>query len=406
MDLDSSDEEIYLLARLLEIEHRKRKRKRKQIWVKHIWKNRLIHGEFHTIFEELKRDSLKFYEYYRMEYWQFLKLTDLLRVHITKKTTNYRCTITAEERLTVTLRFLITGCSFKNLSFNFRMGISTVHSIIHETIRVICDVLMPIVMQMPDEEMWEKVSRDFFNIWNFPNCLGAIDGKHVNIQAPDNSGSLYNNYKNFFSTVLLAVVDAKYSFLIVDVGSYGKNSDGGILQNSKFWKKLNTNKLKLPPNKPLPSTTESLPHVFIGDEAFPLSNNILRPYPREQARTELSKKVFNLRLSRARKVVECAFGMLTQRFEIYQKRMKIQPKYCDLIILATTCLHNFLIENRTPGQENEFHSNINLLTAITDNNNENSSNSDAVLTTRNKFKDYFSSSGALDWQDQVATRVS
>ncbi|KAH9645439.1 hypothetical protein HF086_006465 [Spodoptera exigua] len=92
-------------------------------------------------------------------------------------------------------------------------------------------------------------------------------------------------------TVLLAVVDAKYNFLIVDVGSYGKNSDGGILQNSKFGKKLNTNKLKLPPNKPLPNTTESLPHVFIGDEAFPLSNNILRPYPREQTRTDLSKSI-------------------------------------------------------------------------------------------------------------------
>lgn len=104
MDLDSSDEEIYLLARLFEAEQNKRKRKRRQIWAKNIWKNRLIHGEFHTIFEELKNDSLKFYEYYRMEYWQFLKLTDLLRVHITKKTTNYRCTIPAEERLTVTLR--------------------------------------------------------------------------------------------------------------------------------------------------------------------------------------------------------------------------------------------------------------------------------------------------------------
>ncbi|KAH9643508.1 hypothetical protein HF086_015656, partial [Spodoptera exigua] len=229
MDLDSSDEEIYLLARLFEAEQNKRKRKRRQIWAKNIWKNRLIHGEFHTIFEELKNDSLKFYEYYRMEYWQFLKLTDLLRVHITKTTTNYRCTIPAEERLTVTL-----------------------------------------------------------------------------------------------STVLLAVVDAKYNFLIVDVGSYGKNSDGGILQNSKFGKKLNTNKLKLPPNKPLPNTTESLPHVFIGDEVFPLSNNILRP-------------------------------------------------------------------------------NMNLLTAITDNNDENSSNIDAGITIRNKFKDYFSASGALDWQDQVAT---
>ena len=187
-----------------------------------------------------------------------------------------------------------------------------------------------------------------------------------------------------------------------------KKSDGEILQNSTFGKKLNSNKLKLPPNKPLPNTTESLPHVFIGDEAFPLSNNILRPYPREQTRTDLSKKVFNLRLSRARKVVECAFGMLTQRFEIYQKRMKIQPKYCDLIILATTCLQNCLIENRTPspGQENVLHSNMNLLTAITDNNDENSSNIDAGITIKNKFKDYFSASGALDWQDQVATRVS
>lgn len=100
--------------------------------------------------------------------------------------------------------------------------------------------------------------------------------------------------------------------------------------------------------------------------------------------------------------------MLTQRFEIYQKRMKIQPKYCDLIILATTCLHIFLIENRTPspGQENVLHSNMNLLTAITDNNDENSSNIDAGITIRNKFKDYFSASGALNWQDEVATRVS
>lgn len=53
-------------------------------------------------------------------------------------------------------RFLITACSFKNLSFNFRMGISTDHSIIHETIRVIFDVLIPLVMQIPDEEIWER----------------------------------------------------------------------------------------------------------------------------------------------------------------------------------------------------------------------------------------------------------
>lgn len=121
-------------------------------------------------------------------------------------------------------------------------------------------------------------------------------------------------------------------------------------------------------------------HVFIGDEAFPLCNNILRPYPREQA-TELSKKVFNLRLSRARKVVEHAFGMLAQKFEIYQKRMKIQPKYCDLIILSTTSLHNFLIQYRVQAQQNDSHSDsqsyINLLTVIR-NSYENNANIDQL----------------------------
>lgn len=69
---------------------------------------------------------------------------------------------------------------------------------------------------------------------DFPNCVGAIDGKHVRVVCPNKSGSLYYNYKNYFSIVLLAIVDAKYKFLAIDVGSYGKEGDSGIFAKSSM----------------------------------------------------------------------------------------------------------------------------------------------------------------------------
>src|SRR4029434_641891 len=89
-------------------------------------------------------------------------------------------------------------------------------------------------MSVSKAEDWRAIAAQFQERWNFPHCLGAIDGKHVVIQSPCNSGSLFFNYKSTYSLVLLAVVDADYLFKVVDVGGFGRTSDSGSLRNSAF----------------------------------------------------------------------------------------------------------------------------------------------------------------------------
>lgn len=83
-------------------------------------------------------------------------------------------------------------------------------------------------------EEWLSVSEKFDTLWNFPHCLGSMDGKHVVIQSPVNTGSEFFNYKSFFSIVLFALVDADYNFIFVDVGCQGRISDGGVFKNSEL----------------------------------------------------------------------------------------------------------------------------------------------------------------------------
>ena len=69
------------------------------------------------------------------------------------------------------------------------MGKTIVSRIVPETCSALWNVLQPEVLPEPDELMWKKTSLDFEKLWQFPHCVGAIDGKHVQIQAPKNSGS-------------------------------------------------------------------------------------------------------------------------------------------------------------------------------------------------------------------------
>lgn len=124
-------------------------------------------------------------------------------------------------------RYLAAGESFASLAYQYRLGAITVCSSVHMTCSVIEKRMMSIHIPPPTEGQWKAIASKFWDKWKFPNCLGAIDGKHITIKAPPNSGSLFFNYKKTFSIVLLALVDADYRFTYIQVGDFGRASDGG-----------------------------------------------------------------------------------------------------------------------------------------------------------------------------------
>ena len=83
--------------------------------------------------------------------------------------------------------------------------------------------------------------------------MGSVDGKHIRMQCPPNTGSDYFNFKKYFSIVLVAVADANYYFTAIDVGSYVREGDSYVFKKSNFWKRFTAGQLDLPGDKALPS---------------------------------------------------------------------------------------------------------------------------------------------------------
>lgn len=118
-------------------------------------------------------------------------------------------------------RYLGTGDLPVTITLAFRIGESTVREIVKEVCLILIKVLQPVYLSSPTEEDWRKYADGYWRKWNLPNCVGSIDGKHIRLRCPPNSGSLYFNYKKFYSIVLLAVADHIYRFTLVDIGAYG-----------------------------------------------------------------------------------------------------------------------------------------------------------------------------------------
>lgn len=250
-------------------------------------------------------------------------------------------------------------------------------------------------MREPTKAEWEEISKQFQKYTHFPNCIGAVDGKHFRIIKPDHSGSLFYNYKNYFSTVLLAVCDANYCFISVDIGAYGKSSDSTIFKDSVLYKKLVDKTLDIPDPKPISQTdTTPLPHVIVGDEAFGLSENVMRPYCGKSLTTK--KRIFNYRLSRARRYIECSFGILVNKWRIFHRPLNVDIEFAENIIKACCVLHNYVrLRDGYRYDDTLYETSLNSLNCEAVRPNARSKN------IRDRFADYFVNEGKIPWQDNM-----
>uniref|UniRef100_A0AAG5D0Y1 DDE Tnp4 domain-containing protein n=1 Tax=Anopheles atroparvus TaxID=41427 RepID=A0AAG5D0Y1_ANOAO len=189
---------------------------------------------------------------------------------------------------------------------------------------------------------WLAVSKRFEERWNFPHAIGAIDGKHVNIVAPRDSGSEYFNYKRYFSIVLLVVVDADYNFIYADAGGKGGISDGGIFKNTRLYQRLENRQLNIPPPEPLRVPYQiAVPYFLLGDKAFAFTEYCIRPYGGVNSPDSM-ERTFNKRHSRARMPVENTLGILASRFRVLKGPIHLEPDVAKNVVLTTVFLHNFL----------------------------------------------------------------
>ncbi|XP_035993648.1 protein ANTAGONIST OF LIKE HETEROCHROMATIN PROTEIN 1 [Fundulus heteroclitus] len=289
-----------------------KKKRRGRIWTKTWLRKRDIYG-LSVLQKELEVDDMAgFRELLRMSVEDFSYLLERVTPHIIKKDTHLRKAISPRDRLSVTLRFLATGETFKSLGFQYRIGSTTLSRIVMETCTALTTVLRDVYLKTPSTDSeWTAIARDFEDKWQFPHCLGAIDGKHVFIQPPRNSGSMFYNYKSRFSIILMAVVDANYKFVYASAGTQGRVSDAGVFAHSDLRDAMDTGILNFPPDDSLPGTDNVIPYMFIGDDAYPLRPDLMKPYPFRNLNN--NQRIFNYRLSRARRVVENAFGILVNR---------------------------------------------------------------------------------------------
>ena len=144
-------------------------------------------------------DPAAFARYHGMSPESFDDVLSRVRVRITKMRTNCRDPLSPELKLSTTLNFLRHGTCFTGMEAYTYVPVSTMagaKGVVREVCDALYEVLAPEFLRLPSTSAeWEQIASAFEKRWNYPNCIGALDGKHVQFQSQPNSGSLNYNYK-------------------------------------------------------------------------------------------------------------------------------------------------------------------------------------------------------------------
>lgn len=247
----------------------------------------------------------------RMSKETFKTLCDLLRPHIERQTTQFREPISVEARVAVTVWKLATNVEYRTIAELFGLGRSTVGEIVLDTCDAVTKFLLPQYVHIPQDAVLQEMA----------------------ILKPVESGSDYYNRKGYYSILMQALG----IFMNINVGWPGKVHDARVFANSSLFKKANNGTLL--PSRPKLMNGVQVPLVILGDPAYPLMPWLMKPYL-ENSSTTTKERHFNYRQSRARMVVENAFGRLKGRWRCLLKRIDANVYNVPNIVATCVVLHN------------------------------------------------------------------
>ncbi|XP_064102690.1 uncharacterized protein LOC135212852 [Macrobrachium nipponense] len=286
------------------------------IWAREWLTQRQLHGDYDQLVQELNKEDRKGHKNFLRIYPElFEEMVERLTPLLKKKDMKMRLAQEVGLKFAVTLCHLASGNDYTSLQYSFIVSKSSICRFIPVVCQTIIDIYKPEVMKCPKTpEEWNDVAKRFASKWNYFNCVGALDGKNVTIKKPKGGGSLYFNYKKFHSIILMALSDAKYKPLFVDVGAGGAG-DGGTWHKCNLARDIANNRAGLPKDRNLPNNDEPIPFHIVADDTW-----LMKPY--SQQSQDPTEQIYSYRLSRTRRVVENAFGLLQMRWRVFGMTMQ------------------------------------------------------------------------------------
>ena len=274
----------------------------------------------------------------------FLSLCEQVRPYIERQTTIMRQPIEVERQVAATLYYLADEGRIRKTANAFGMSRSSVSVIIRRVCFTICQCMGPQLICLPKTEGEVKKRVDnFFDRWLFPQCLGAVDGTHIDIKKPSDHSTDFMNRKSRYSINVQACCDYNCQFMDVVVKWPGSTHDARMFVNST----LNDNlKNGVVPKcaKRLVEDEDPIQVFILGDPAYPLLPYLMKEYANGGATVQ--EQYFGYKLCSARNVIECAFGRLKSRFSALRREMDINLHDLPTVIYACFVLHNFCEINK------------------------------------------------------------
>ncbi|XP_059612271.1 uncharacterized protein LOC132258805 [Phlebotomus argentipes] len=278
------------------------------------------------------RSDESFFESTRMSLSTFDDLLNIVGPKLEKH--SFRKPIDPEGRLYMTLLHLSTNTSPDSLATFFNVSISAVRAVITDTCSVLWETLSPEYVKMPSTaEEWTAIAEQYENLWNMPNCIGALDARIVQFVS---GRSRFGSDVTTRDLVLICSCDANYVFTHVDLVDNEKE----IFSQTSLRQVLNNEMQQLPASRSVAEKTPPLPYFMVGTTSFPLLKHLIRPYAGQML--DQRRAHFNSRCQTAHRTVENAFGILTSRWRILLSPMTKKPKNIVHIVRACVVLHNFL----------------------------------------------------------------